>query len=67
MMISFFFTNKCQRDLSGCTRAGEVYSLKFLVGECRTVLQIVTLFQTKNVIFTSIFQTWDPFLESPDN
>ena len=30
---------------------------EFLVEVCRPVLQILTLFQTKNIIFTS-FQTW---------
>ena len=36
---------------------GGGYSWKFLEGVCRTVLQILTLFQTKNVIFHTRFQT----------
>ena len=33
-------------------------SWEFLVEVCRPVLQILTLFQTKNVIFHTGFQTW---------
>ena len=33
------------------------YSWQFLVGARRTVLQILTLFQTKNFIFSTHFQT----------
>ena len=32
-------------------RAGGVYSWEFFVGVCRPVLQILTLFQTKNMSF----------------
>ena len=34
------------------------YSWEFLMGVCRPVLQILTQFQTKNVIFRIRFQTW---------
>ena len=34
------------------------YSWQFLVGVCGPVLQILILFQTKNVIFHIRFQTW---------
>ena len=55
MLISFS-TNKFQRHLSGGTRAGGGgYSKKFLMGVCRTVLQIVTLFQTKTFHFSHPF------------
>ena len=37
---------------------GGGYSWEFLVGLCRPVLQILTRFQTKNVIFRTRFQTW---------
>ena len=36
---------------------GEGYSWEFLVGACRPVLQILTRFQTKKVIFHTCFQT----------
>ena len=36
---------------------GGGYSWEFLVGLCRPVLQILTRFQTKNVIFRTCFQT----------
>ena len=39
-------------------RGGGGYSWEFLVGVSRPVLQILTLFQTKNVIFHTRFQTW---------
>ena len=38
-------------------KPGGGYSWEFLVGVCRLVLQILTLFQTKNVIFHTPFQT----------
>ena len=34
------------------------YSSEFLVGVCRPVLQILTLFQTKICLFHTRFQTW---------
>ena len=37
---------------------GGVYFWEFLVGVCRPDLQMLTLFQTKNVIFDTRFQTW---------
>ena len=41
----------------GNVPGGGGYSWEFLVGVCRPVLQILTLFQTKNVIFHIRFQT----------
>ena len=41
----------------GNVPGGGGYSWEFLVGVCRPVLQILTLFQTKNVIFRIRFQT----------
>ena len=47
----------CQRrDCSKSLRVG--YTWELLVEVCRPVLQILTLFQTKNVIFYTRFQTW---------
>ena len=37
---------------------GRGYSREFLVGVCRPVLQILTLFQTKKMSFSARFQTW---------
>ena len=56
MLISFS-SNMFQRDLSGGTGrgVGGGHSLKFLVGVCRTVPQIATLFQTKNFHFSHPF------------
>ena len=56
MLISFS-SNKFQRDLSGCTGwgGGGKYSWIFLVGVCHTVLQIVTLFETKTFHFSHPF------------
>ena len=39
-------------------RGGGGYSWEFLVGVCRLVLEILSLFQTKNVIFHIRFKTW---------
>ena len=36
------------------------YSWEFLMGVCRPDLQILTLFQTKNITFHTRFQTWHP-------
>ena len=57
---------------------GEVYSWEILVGGSHLFLQILTLFQAKKGHFPhpfsdqtfeiqTPFQTWGPFLESPDN
>ena len=54
MLISFS-SNNFQRDLSGCTGRGGKYSWIFLVGVCYTVLQIVTLFETKKFHFSHPF------------
>ena len=57
MLISFS-SNTFQRDLSGCTGrggGGGKYSWIFLVGVCHTVLQIVTLFETKKFHFSHPF------------
>ena len=54
MLISFS-SNKFQRDLSGCTGWGGEYSWIFLVRVCHTVLQIVTLFETKKFHFSHPF------------
>ena len=44
------------------------YFWEFLVGACRPIRQILTLFQTKkNDIFHTRFKTWGPFLEAPGN
>ena len=45
------------RALSFVSPRGEGCSWEFLVGVHRPVLQILTLFQTKNVIFQTSFQT----------
>ena len=39
----------------------------FLVGMCRLVIYILTLFQTKSVIFHTHFHTRGPFLEAAGN
>ena len=56
MLISFS-SNKFQRDLSGCTGRGGGVLLDFLGGGrvCHTVLQIVTLFETKKFHFSHPF------------
>ena len=58
MLISFS-SNMFQRDLSGGTGrgvgGGGDKPGNILVGVCRTVLQIATLFQTKNVHFSHSF------------
>ena len=46
------------RIISHSRGGGGGYSGEFLVGMCRPVLQILTLFQTKNVIFQTRFQDW---------
>ena len=52
-----------QNDCRGRTKSkypgggGGGYSWEFLVGACRPVLQILTRFQTKKVIFYTCFQT----------
>ena len=43
---------------SGAGGGGGVYSWEFLVGVCRPDLQMLILFQTKNVILDTRFQTW---------
>ena len=67
------FKQKRQVDIRMRSPGG--YSLEFLVGVCRPVLQILTLFLTKKCHSRSVFrpdrkihtrfQTWGPFLESP--
>ena len=43
---------------SDSSPGGGEYSWEFLVGLCCLVIRILTLFQTKNVIFHTHFQTW---------
>ena len=56
---SFLSSSKLYRqEVDGVGGGGGVYSWEFLVGVCRPDLQTLTLFQTKNVIFDTRFQTW---------
>ena len=45
-------------DLCARRGGGGGYTWELLVGVCHRVLKILTLFQTKNVIFQTRFQTW---------
>ena len=57
LMLISFTTNKFQGDLKGITwgGGGGGVLLEILGGVCRTVLQIVTLFQTKKFHFSHPF------------
>ena len=62
VLIMFFRTLSLVSPRGG--GGGEGYSWEFLVGVCSPVLQILTVFQTKNVIFHTRFQTRPLFRQS---
>ena len=53
----FFFARRTPFQCCECPVPGGC-SWEFLVGVCRPVLQILTYFRPKNVIFHNRFQTW---------
>ena len=61
MSLSCFLSVSCSKNVvlaSYDVLVSGVYSWEFLVRVCRPVPQILTLFQNKNVIFHTRFQTW---------